>query len=256
MTPPNVSHIESRLTLPPELGGFSDAETDGLPEPVRAWFRAAIAPGTPLAQAAQIRMQGQIRLGGRWLPFRCREVLSPRHGFAWSGRVAGVLSGSDYYADGDGRMDWKLLGLKTVAHADGADVARSAAGRGGAEGIWVPTALLPRFGVAWSAPADDLIVARYRTGDVDLEVFVRLDDEHHVVESWFDRWGDPDETGTSASYPFGVRATGTATFDGVTIPHAGRVGWFHGTPRWQEGEFFRYRITDLRLVRASGDTMA
>lgn len=42
--------------------------------------------------------------------------------------------------------------------------------------------------------------------------------------------------------------TGYATFDGLSIPAAGRVGWLFGTDRWREGEFFRYQITDLQLV--------
>ena len=29
---------------------------------------------------------------------------------------------------------------------------------------------------------------------------------------------------------------------------AGRVGWFYGTARGADGEFFRYEITELRLV--------
>ena len=45
--------------------------------------------------------------------------------------------------DGNGGLDWKLLGLLTVANAEGPDVARSAAGRSGAKVIWLPTALLP-----------------------------------------------------------------------------------------------------------------
>jgi len=43
--------------------------------------------------------------------------------------------------------------------------------------------------------------------------------------------------------------TGSATFDGVTIPQAGRVGWFWGTDRWTKYEFFRYEITHLELAR-------
>jgi len=42
--------------------------------------------------------------------------------------------------------------------------------------------------------------------------------------------------------------TGYSTFDGVTIPSAGRAGWFYGTDRWDEGEFFRAEITDYHLV--------
>jgi hypothetical protein len=36
-----------------------------------------------------------------------------------------------------GAMSWKLPGTVTVAHADGTDVSRSAAGPAGAEGIWL-----------------------------------------------------------------------------------------------------------------------
>jgi hypothetical protein len=85
-------------------------------------------------------------------------VLNPHHGFVWAARAAGVIAGSDRYLDGQGsldgqgRMDWKLLGLVTVAHADGQDVSRSAAGRAGAEAVWLPTALLPRFGGAGRPP--------------------------------------------------------------------------------------------------------
>lgn len=46
----------------------------------------------------------------------------------------------------------------------------------------------------------------------------------------------------------GGEFTSRATFDGVTIPDAGSLGWHHGTDRWDEGEFFRYQITDLTLV--------
>ncbi len=49
-------------------------------------------------------------------------------------------------------------------------------------------------------------------------------------------------------HPFGGGFTSHATFAGVTIPDAGRMGWHYGTDRWGEGEFFRYRITGLDLV--------
>ena len=61
----------------------------------------------------------------------------------------------------------------------------------------------------------------------------------------------PDNTGSWSWHPFGGEITGYATFDGVTIPSAGRVGWFFGTDRWRASEFFRYQITDLHLVGAA-----
>jgi len=64
----------------------------------------------------------------------------------------------------------------------------------------------------------------------------------------FDRWGDPINSRSWAYHSFGFEATGYATFDGVMIPRAGRAGWFHGTDRWHEGEFFRSEITNYHLV--------
>jgi hypothetical protein len=251
MSAPALSELEGRLLRAAEPGTFGGAELDGLPEPVQRHLAAAIAPGTPLAVGARLRMRGRIKVG-RWLPFRAREVLGPQHGFVWAARAAGVIAGSDRYLDGAGGMDWKLAGLVTVVHADGPDHARSAAGRAAGEAIWVPTALLPRFGVRWSADGPDEVSASYRIGDVPAELRYRLDGDGRIGSFMFDRWGDPDGSGTFAWHPFGGEITGYRSFDGVTIPSAGRVGWFLGTDRWPAGEFFRYRITDLQLVVAAG----
>jgi hypothetical protein len=85
--------------------------------------------------------------------------------------------GSDRYVDGQGAMDWKLFGLVRVIHAEGPDVSRSSAGRAGGEAVWVPTALLPRFGVTWSATDAHHITASYRVDETELELHYTLDDE-------------------------------------------------------------------------------
>jgi TusA-related sulfurtransferase len=226
---------------------FTEAELDGLPGPVRRYLRAAIAPGTPLATAARLRMRGHIKVG-RWLPFRAEQTLNPHRGFQWTARAAGVIAGFDRYAGGQGQMRWKLLGLLPLMQADGPDVSRSAAGRAAAEAIWVPTALLPRFGVDWSAADDRHITARCRIDTVEVQTHYELDADGRVRSVVFDRWGDPDGTGTWGLHPFGGKVTAYATFDGLSVPSAGRFGWFFGTDRWSQGEFFRYRITELQLI--------
>jgi hypothetical protein len=245
---PGVPALERRLSIGSAPGHFTDAELDTLPEAVRRYFAHAIAPGAPLAQAARVRMRGQLKLGARWLPFRAHEVLAPRTGFVWAARVAGVVIGSDHYVDGQGALEWKLLGMIRVMHASGPDVARSAASRGAAEGVWVPSALLPRFGVDWSSQTDDHLVARYRIDDIDLEVHCRLDGEGRLQSITFDRWGDPDDTGTYGLQPFGVEVTGYDTFGSYTVPSAGLAGWFHRSDRWPEGAFFRYQLTHHQPV--------
>lgn len=61
VTPRVVRELERRVRRP-AAGVFAEGEVDGLPEPVRRLFRATIAPGTPLAPAARLRMRGEIRL--------------------------------------------------------------------------------------------------------------------------------------------------------------------------------------------------
>ena len=253
VVPPSVRSLRERLAVPPDGGTFSPAEVEGLPDAVVRYFTASIAPGTPLAQAARLSMRGSIRLKDRWLPFRAGEVIAPHEGFVWSAAVAGGIKGFDCFADGDGRMRWKLFGIVPVMTATGPNVSRSAAGRAGGEAVWVPTALLPRFGVRWSSDGDDLILARFAVGGLELEVLHRIDDAGLVRSITYDRVGDPDGTGDFGLHPFGVEVTEHETFDGVTVPSSGEVGWHHGTDRWDDGLFFRYTISDLALVRDRGE---
>ncbi len=234
---------EAKIVQAP-AGFFSEAELAGLPESVGRYFRSAIVPGTPLARTADIRMRGSIKLG-RWMPFRAREILSPHAGFVWTARVALVIGGADRYAVGEGGMDWKLLGLKQLVHADGPDVSRSGAARGAAEAVWIPTAALPRFGVEWTALGEDHLRAAWTIDDHPFSMEYRLGEDACIASVVFDRWGDPDETGTWSLHPFGGEFDRHQTFGGVTIPSSGRMGWFYGTDRWREGEFFRFRITAL-----------
>jgi hypothetical protein len=244
-----VTSIVDRLPGPAGPGGFDPAELDGLPDPVRRYLTTAIQPGAPVARAARLRMRGRIRLG-RWLPFRAREVLAPQLGFVWTARVAGVITGSDRYDGGAGRMDWRLGGLVPVARADGPDIARSAATRAGAEALWVPTALLPRNGVRWTADAPDRVTAAFEVDGRPLELRLRLDDGGRVRSFAVDRWGDPDRTGTWGTHRFGGEVTGHHTFGSLTVPSRGRVGWHPGTGRWPAGEFFRYELTSLEPMTA------
>jgi hypothetical protein len=247
------AEAESWLAEPSAAGSFAGNELDGLPEPACRYLRATIAPGTPLAVSARLAMRGSIKIAGRWLPFRAREVLAPHRGFVWAARVAGgLIIGCDRYAGGQGSMDWRLFGLVPFVCAGGPDHARSAAGRCAGEATWVPTALLPHFGVTWAALDDGWLGARYRLDGRDADLRFQLDATARVRALAFDRWGDPDHTGTWGLHRFGVEVTGHATFDGVRIPQAGRAGWYHGTDRWPDGEFFRYEITALELVVPRG----
>jgi hypothetical protein len=249
---PATAVPEDRLRVGPVDGTFDATELEDLPEPVKRYLRAAIAPGAALSRAADIRMRGHLKLNGRWLRLRARETLAPLDGFVWRARVAGVISGSDRAAHGGGVLDWRLFGLVRVAHDEGPDIGRSGAGRAAGEAVWLPTVLLPRFGVRWEAESDHDLTALLPAGGHPVVLRLRVRDDGRLDRVVVDRWGDPDGSGTWGLHPFGFRASAWHTFGPLSIPAAGAAGWLHGTHRWTENEFFRCTITSLTPVPAPG----
>jgi hypothetical protein len=213
-----------------------------LPEPARRWLTHAVAPGTPRWSSVVLTMRGEIRLG-RWRRFTAREVLAPARGFIWAAtaHVAGIpVTGFDRHSAGAGQMRWSLFGLLPVMRVSGVDTTRSAAGRLAGEAVlWLPTA----FAAArWAGgPDPDTAVATWRIGDQDDAVHVRIDSTGRLAEFWQQRWGNPDGEGF-ARCPFGGLAEAERTFDGVTIASQVRAGWWWGTDRQDDGEFFRATI--------------
>lgn len=219
------------------------------PEPIRRYLEHAIAPGTPLARAVRLEMEGEIRLNDRWLPFRAEQVIRWDRGFIWKADVRmapGVhIKGSDRLVDGVGAVDWKMLGFVPVMHAEGPDITRSATGRLEIESVWLPSVLLDDD-VRWTVENErHLRVAVHVPGD-EGRLRLTLGEDGRVTEAVLPRWGNPE----GANYhvvPFGGRMEQEETFGGYTVPTRIRVGWFYGSDRFEgEGEFFRARLKNLR----------
>jgi hypothetical protein len=221
-------------------------EMAAAPEPVRRYFDHALRGDVQPVQAAVLTMRGHIKLK-RWLPFRARQLLAPRLGTVWQAQVGWLITGADRYVAGTGGMDWRLFGRFPVMHATGDDVARSSAERAAAESIWVPAAI-PPGSATWQAADDTHLDVAFDVDGHDVTLHHVIDHEGRLRSSSLRRWGDPDNTGTWQALPFGVEVTAERTFDGITIPSAGRVGWHHGTDRWSDGEFFRFTITSYRTI--------
>jgi hypothetical protein len=245
MTTPHDPEFERRLGSVGSAGTFDPSTIAALGPATRRYFTASIAPGTPLHRSARLRMRGHIKIG-RWLRFTATEELNPLRGFVWRARVAGgLITGSDRYVDRSAAMQWKLCGVVPIVRAAGPDLTRSAAARAGAESLWLPTAMLPGTGVEWHDEGANTVSVQFSVDDVPLRIDYQLDERGQVRSGVFDRWGDPDRTGSWGWHCCGGDVTAYRTFGGITIPSAGSLGWHYGTDRWPHGEFFRYEITDL-----------
>ena len=234
-------------------GGPGDAFTlgmlDGLPEPARRFLGHAIAPGTPLPRAVELRMSGSISPDGRrWFPLTADQIIAPGRGFIWRAKAVVwgpvTLRAIDHYADREARMFIAALNLVTMVNKTGADLARSAAGRHLAESVLVPAALLPIRGAAWEAI--DARRARVRLAVDDLAAWVTLtiDDAGRLVSLVLPRWKEASK-GRWEETPFGVFFDEETAFEGTTIPTRVRAGWWPETDKYQE--FVRFAF-DTALV--------
>ena len=223
-------------------GTFDPAATMGLPGSARRWLSHAIAPGTPLWSRVELTMHGQIKLG-RWRPFTARQVLTPPDGYLWAARtrLAGLpVTGYDRLGSGAGEMRWRLLRLIPVLNETGSDVTRSAYGRLAGEIVLLPTAF--RY-ASWSqGDHANTAVATWRFDDDTEAAELRVTRSGRLAEVRVNRWGNPGGA-PFGRYPFGVRAEAESRFGGITIPSVFRAGWWWGTDRQHEGEFFRAEIT-------------
>lgn len=239
------------LTRPPPPRGTLDLDAlADLPAPAQRLLHRALTPGMMLTPTVVLEMEGTIRLKA-WTPFRGREVISAGTGFVWeatAGKPPLAVKGGDTFLRGTATLDFRLWRLVPVARASGSDTARSAAGRLAAETVvWAPQALTPQLGATWTPIDTTLANVTLRAGEHVATVTVTVDAHGRLQEVSTQRWGNPD-SGEFGFYPFGGAVEEHADFDGVTIATVGRVGWWWGTERQADGEFFRYRITDMRRI--------
>ncbi len=187
-------------------------------------------------------MHGEIRLG-TWRPFHARQILRPPTGFIWaaSARVARLpVVGFDRYSNNSGEMRWRLLGLVPVLTAGGSDVTRSAGGRLAAEGLaLLPTSFPTATG---TTETTDTAVATMTISGAEESVRLCVGPRGELREVLLQRWGNPDGH-PYGRYPFGVTVHSERSVGGITIPATFTAGWWHGSDRQADGEFFRATIT-------------
>lgn len=240
------TQLWNALAQPCDRGHFRPEQLAGLPAPAQRFLSRAIQPGTRLASHVRLEMEGTIKLGQKWLPFRAEQILAPPRGLVWRAVVrSGLLrmAGADHYAQGAGAVDFWLWGVIPLVRASNPDTSRAARGRLAAESWLLPSSLLPGEQVRWRPVNDGTAEAVLDLDGEEIPVRLTVDGEGRLTSVQVPRWGDQTEDGTFALIPFGGDLSEEVLFGDYTIPTQVRVGWWYGTEKSADHEFFRARIT-------------
>lgn len=244
------ARVIGRSLREPDAGqppvAFDPRMVADLPEPARRWLTRAIEPGTPLVDAVEIEMHGEIKLG-RWRPFTATQALVPDAGFVWAARtnLAGLpVRGFDSYSSGAGVMRWRMLGVIPLQSATGYDITRSSADRLVAESVLLPTSLVS---ARWRAGDDDATASYQRS--TRSSATIRTDPDGRLLSVAMQRWGKP--TGRHyAQHRFEVTFGGEYPAGGLLLPDAINAAWTDA--QGVRHEFFRAVIDLADLYLAAG----
>jgi len=237
--------------LPATILCYDAQETDGLPEPVKRYFRAVLKDGQPFVSAASVEHVGTFNLkqpGEQWKPFTSMQrVLTRRPGFVWNGRIA-MFPGfavyvHDAYVGGEGILHPAILGLFSLAvQVDKHAMAQGEFIRYFAEAAWYPTALLPSQGVHWEAVDERSALATLVDGEQSATMLVRFDSAGLIESERFEARGAM--VGKAVvMLPWETRCSNYQQRDGMRVPLTCEAAWL--CPEGREA-YWRGTIKSLK----------
>lgn len=244
--------LEPRVAVPSSEAAFDPAEVAHLPACVRRFFGRVLVPGQRVVASASVAQDGAflVRAPSFWRPFRATQRFQTRPaGFRWDARIR-LIPGvpivvRDAFEHGEGSVDARLFGVVHLAQAHGAGaMAIASLQRYLAEAVLLPTALLPREGVAWTPVDHDRARATLATPGAAASVEFAFGPDGFVRSvSVPDRAREV--AGRLVPTPWRGRWWAEVTCEGMQVPSAGEVEWL-----LPEGPlpYWRARIEDLRFA--------
>lgn len=246
----------NRLAVRPP-GAFEPSGLGGLPAPVARYLRAVLRDGQPLVSRAVLAQRGTFLVSPRagadgWADFTATETFSASPAaFVWDARIrmAPVLDVlvRDAFVDGAGSMEVAMLGAVPLMSVKGtAAISEGALHRWLAEAVWLPTALLPGHGVAWSAVDDSTARATVTSGGVTVSLDYRFGPDG-LVSFVYAASRMRDVNGRGVPTPWLGRFGRWEERGGMKIPAEGTVGWVLAEG-WQP--YWRGEITEAGYAPA------
>ncbi len=236
--------------LPATTSRYDAHELEGLPAPVKRYFRSVLKDGQLIISAATVEHVGTFNLkpiDEQWKPFTSTQrVHTHRPGFVWNARIAmapGIaVYVHDAYVGGEGILNPAILGLYSLSgQIDARDLAEGEFMRFFAETAWYPTALLPSQGVQWEAVDAHSATATLVDEKVRVTMLVSFN-QAGLIESVRVEARAAMVGNTVVPTPWEGRWSNYQERDGMLVPLTAEASWLHPDGR---KPYWRGTITSI-----------
>lgn len=214
----------------PEPSVLDFGRLDGLPPPVARYFAFALSPGQRIIARAHLRFTGTFATRpNAWAAFAAEQhVRVTPPGFVWDARIDMMpvvpILVRDSYVGGDGAMRAAAAGIIPVVDQHGTpEMAAASLQRFLAEAVWLPTALLPREGLSWSAIDDTSARVTLTDGPTTVSLDVTFGPRGEIESMSTMRYRDV--KGTPVLTPWVGHHRDYERIRDMMIPTSGEVAW-------------------------------
>jgi hypothetical protein len=223
--------VKTMLAVPlPQTKIIDQNMIAGLPAPVQKWLQASGVIGHEMAHTIRLKQVGRMctKQGGKWVDFSAEQYFNTlQSDFIWHANVEMMpllfMQGVDQFHNGQGDMQIKLLGIKSVASAKGtAEVNQATLVRYLSEICWFPSAAL-YSNIQWEQTGPSSARANIEVSGTKASGEFFFDDSGMIRSFEAMRYGEFD--GKSSLEKWVVNMMHTAVFHGIRIPDQSTVTW-------------------------------
>jgi len=211
----------------------------GLPPGLQSYLAQTVSRTPPVTTTAHLwgtgRLLAQIGPLSFWFPLRWEEFIDVTRGFIWRAEVAwwrvGILTIEDRWDDGEGvtRIGWR--------QKSGPCVSQSQAMRGLAELVWLPSALVTRPDITWTARGDRTAIMGYAGPAGPDSLVVRFDRRTGALTAIAGAGTRCRASGASPA-SWVLRLIGWDAPGGLIVPVDGEVAW-------DDKPYYRFHVVGI-----------
>ena len=218
---------------------FHEEQLDGLPEPVKRYFRHILKEGQPYISYARIKHDGQFKTGldKDWINITGEQyATTEKPGFIWKGTTS-MFVARDMYISDKGRLIVTLFSLYNIADAKGEKYNEGELLRWLGESVLYPTNFLPNERLQWLPidPSTAKLTFNYKS--LSLFFKITFNDIGEIIEMETKRY-----MGDKNLETWVIKATNYKELNNVFIPTAFDVLW-----RLDKGDFSyaKFNVTEV-----------